>query len=65
MPNFLFGVLNKMVFLKEYTIYIHMLILNSLVVDEAGKMIVSDGLNYKLKVVSRHKEYLGLWGSSR
>ena len=54
-----------MVFLKEYTIYIHMLILNSLVVDEAGKMIVSDGLNYKLKVVSKHKEYLGLWGSSR
>ena len=50
-----------MVFLKEYTLYnIHTLILNSLVVDEAGKMIVSDGLNYKLKVVSKHKEYLGL-----
>ena len=34
--------------------------LNSLVVDDAGNMIVSDGLNYKLKVVSRDNEYLGL-----
>ena len=34
--------------------------LNSLVVDDAGNMIVSDGLNYKLKVVSKHHEYLGL-----
>ena len=33
---------------------------NSLVVDDAGNMIVSDGLNYKLKVVSKHREYLGL-----
>ena len=33
---------------------------NSLVVDDAGNMIVSDGLNYKLKVVSRDNEYLGL-----
>ena len=33
---------------------------NSLVVDDAGNMIVSDGLNYKLKVVSKHNEYLGL-----
>ena len=33
---------------------------NSLVVDDAGNMIVSDGLNYKLKMVSEHNEYLGL-----
>ena len=33
---------------------------NSLVVDDVGNMIVSDGLNYKLKVVSKEKEYLGL-----
>ena len=33
---------------------------NSLVVDDAGNMIVSDGQNYKLKMVSQNKEYLGL-----
>ena len=33
---------------------------NSLVVDDAGNLIVCDGLNYKLKVVSKHHEYLGL-----
>ena len=33
---------------------------NSLVVDDAGNMIVSDGLNHKLKVVSKHNDYLGL-----
>ena len=34
--------------------------LNSLVVDDVGNMVVSDSLNHKLKVVSRHNEYLGL-----
>ena len=33
---------------------------NSLVVDDAGNTIVCDGLNYKLKVVSKDNEYLGL-----
>ena len=34
--------------------------LNSLVVDDAGNMIVSDGLQQKLRLVSKHNEYLGL-----
>ena len=33
---------------------------NSLVVDDAGNMIVCDGLNHKLKVVSKHNKYIGL-----
>ena len=34
--------------------------LNSLVVDDAGNMIVSDSLNNKLKLVSEQNEYMGL-----
>ena len=33
---------------------------NSLVLDGAGNMIVCDGLNHKLKVVSKHNKYIGL-----
>ena len=34
--------------------------LNSLVVDDAGNMIVSDSLKHKLKVVGKDNEYLGI-----
>ena len=34
--------------------------INSLLVDDAGNMIVSDGLNNKLKLVGENNEYMGL-----
>ena len=33
--------------------------LNSVVVDSVGNMIVADGLNYRLQVVSKENEFLG------